>query len=69
MFKLMDKKIRPIISAASVTLSYINSLVKPRNFFQVSGKIYNFMHFERHFHQKKENKIEPQHEISNNLAF
>ena len=30
-----------------VTRPYLNLLAKPRIFFRLSGKIYNFMHFER----------------------
>ena len=35
------------ISVFRVTRPYLNLLVKPRTFFRFSGKIYNFMHFER----------------------
>ena len=35
------------ISVFRVTRPYLNLLVKPRIFFRFSGKIYNFMHFER----------------------
>ena len=49
LMRFQYKSIRPNpkISVFSVTRSYLNLLVKPRIFFRFSGKIYNFMHFER----------------------
>ena len=40
----------------TVTQPYLDLLVKPRIFFQVFWKLYSFMHFERHFCHKKEQK-------------
>ena len=50
-FLALIHEIRPNkqISEFRVTRIYLNLLVKPRFVFQISGKMYNFMHFEFFF--------------------
>ena len=42
-----NDKAKQKIPVLRVTQPYLNLLVKPRIFFQVFSKEYNFMHFER----------------------